>query len=100
MRFVMKINVARLFHALGDPTRLKIIKALGKGETCGCTIIDKLEVTQPTMSYHLKMMTNCGLLTAYKEGTWKKHHLNRKEIEAMIAFLSDLLHGCTNCELE
>ena len=38
----------------------------------GCTLIDELEITQPTLSYHLDILTKAGLTTVYKEGTWKK----------------------------
>jgi len=93
----MKQQMAKAFHSLSDVNRLTIVEALSKGETCGCTIIDKLPVSQPTMSYHLKLMTDNGLLTSFKEGTWKKHHLNTDMIATMIAYLNDLLKDSMEC---
>lgn len=48
----MNKDYASLFKALSDDNRLTILKLLIQGETCGCTLIDKLPITQPTLSYH------------------------------------------------
>jgi ArsR family transcriptional regulator len=86
----MKQDFSILFKVFSDPTRLKIIHLLLQGETCGCTLIDKLTITQPTLSYHLKMITQAGLATAKREGNWIKHYINREKIEEMISFLESL----------
>lgn len=78
------------FKALGDTIRLRVLKMLIAGETCGCTMIGKLPITQPTLSYHMNILTESGLAIAYKDGTRKKHHVNLKAIDELIAFLSDL----------
>ena len=87
----MKKTLANQFRALSDPNRLIILEALAKGETCGCTIINNHSVTHPTLSYHLKIMTDGKLLSAYKEGTWKKHIIHRETIIEMIDYLSALI---------
>ncbi|MDD2398950.1 metalloregulator ArsR/SmtB family transcription factor [Trichlorobacter sp.] len=94
----MNKKMAERFHALGDPNRLIIIDALAKGETCGCTIINNLSISQPTLSYHLKIMTDSSILNAYKEGTWKKHKINHKEIKEMIDYLNSLLQKEKTCD--
>lgn len=86
----MKQTMANWFKAVSDETRLTILELLIQGETCGCTLIDKLDITQPTMSYHLRYLTDSGLIMSYKEGVWKKHHVNMEAIEAMISFLTKL----------
>jgi ArsR family transcriptional regulator len=68
--------------------RLTILELLIKGETCGCTLIDKLPISQPTMSYHLNILTESGLTTSYKDGTWKKHHVDINKIDELIKFLT------------
>lgn len=96
----MNENIIESFKVLSDPNRLEIIELLLKGETCGCTLIEKLPISQPTLSYHLKAITKAGLATAKKEGNWVKHYINREKIDEMINFLEDLKHmEQTECNL-
>jgi ArsR family transcriptional regulator len=53
---------AMLFKALSDETRLKIIDMLSCDELCACDILEEFAITQPTLSYHMKMMTESGLV--------------------------------------
>lgn len=89
---------ALMFKALSDENRLKILELLIKGETCGCTLIDKLPISQPTLSYHLRLLTDAGLTEAYKEGNWKKHFVNKDKIDQLIQFLTDLKNTGGSCE--
>ncbi|MEF3693110.1 MAG: metalloregulator ArsR/SmtB family transcription factor [Acholeplasmataceae bacterium] len=95
----MNTDYATLFKALSDENRLLILKLLIQGETCGCTLIDKLPITQPTLSYHLKILTEAGLTKAYKEGTWVKHHVDHDKIDLIIKYLVDLKNEETACNL-
>lgn len=65
-----------IFKALADETRLKIIQMLSKGELCACHILEAFQITQPTLSYHMKILTECGLVKGVKEGSWMKYSLN------------------------
>lgn len=94
----MKRDYAKLFKALSDDNRLTILRCLIQGETCGCTLIDKLSITQPTLSYHLKTLSDAGLTTHQKDGTWKKHHVDYQVIDDMIAFLLDLKNAKITCD--
>jgi len=60
----------KFFKALGDETRLKILKILEVGEMCVCEIMVSLDLTQPTASHHLGILENVGLVKARKEGKW------------------------------
>ena len=88
------------FRAMADENRLRILKMLIDGETCGCTMIGKLPISQPTLSYHLNILTQSGLATAYKEGTWRKHHVNLKAIDELIAYLTELRNATASCPNE
>ncbi len=81
---------ANLFKVLSDPTRIKIIELLIKGETCGCTLIDKFPLTQPTLSYHLKIITESGLANSRKDGTWVKYKINRNILTSLSDYLITL----------
>jgi ArsR family transcriptional regulator len=86
----MNKKIAEYFKVLSDPNRLEIIELLVKGETCGCTLIDKLTISQPTLSYHLKNITKAGLATSKREGNWIKHFVDKDKINEMIVFLERL----------
>lgn len=65
-----------VFKALGDPTRLRIVRMLARnGETCVCTIVEKLEMNQPTVSFHMAKLKQAGLLNSRKEGQWVHYSL-------------------------
>lgn len=86
----MRNEIIGYFKVLADPNRLDIVELLLKGETCGCTLIDKLSISQPTLSYHLKTITNSGLAFAKRDGNWIKHYIDRDKINDMIDYLIEL----------
>lgn len=83
-------DILECFKALSQPIRRDIVKLLLQGERCGCTLIDKLPITQPTLSYHLKALTDAGLTVAKRDGNWIKHTVNEAVLDQMILFLEDL----------
>ncbi len=83
-------KIADYFKVLSDPNRLKIVELLLKGETCGCTLIDKLPITQPTLSYHLSLLANSGLAKTKRDGNKIEHFINREKLDEMINYLQDL----------
>jgi len=70
-------DVARLFHALSDETRLEIIAQLQGGERCVCELMDTLDAAQSRLSFHLKVLKDAGLVTDRREGRWSYYELNR-----------------------
>ena len=66
----------KVMKALRDPNRVKIIKMLQHGELCVCEIQETLEVSQPTVSKHVKILDEAGLLNSRKEGLWVHYSLN------------------------
>ena len=62
----------RLFKALADPTRLEILRLLSAqtGPVCACDLVDHFELAQPTISPHLRILREAGLLTSSKLGIW------------------------------
>lgn len=77
----LNVDYAPVFKALGDTTRLKIIEMLSCGELCACDILESFEITQPTLSYHMKILIECGLVKGRKEGSWMKYSNNNELIE-------------------
>ncbi len=60
-----------IFKVLADKSRLEIIKIIiNSKEICACELLDKLNITQATLSYHMKLLKEVGLVSCYKRGTW------------------------------
>ncbi|WP_295261828.1 metalloregulator ArsR/SmtB family transcription factor [Selenomonas sp.] len=66
---------ARCFHALADPNRLAILCALQQGEKCACDLLADLRISQPTLSHHMKLLVDSGLVAARKEGRWMHYSI-------------------------
>lgn len=74
----MNIDYAGVFKALGDPNRLEIFEMLKGGEKCACKLLEKFNITQPTLSHHMKVLCECGLINTRKEGKWSHYSINRE----------------------
>lgn len=71
-----------IFKSLGDETRLKIvIMLLNSKELCACKILEEFNITQPTLSYHMKMLVDNKIVDAKKDGSWVIYSLNKSNIE-------------------
>jgi len=66
---------ARLFKALGDENRLRIVALLSVQELCVCHIEAALALSQPTVSRHLSVLKSCGVVESRRQGTWVYYHL-------------------------
>src|ERR1035437_10870570 len=69
-------RLARLFHALSDETRLRIVGKLLGGEQCVCNLTDALDAGQSRLSFHLKALKDAGLVTDRRAGRWIHYLLN------------------------
>jgi ArsR family transcriptional regulator len=63
-------RTARLFHALSDETRLKILARLRGGERCVCELMDAVDAAQSRLSFHLKALKDAGIVVDRREGRW------------------------------
>jgi ArsR family transcriptional regulator, arsenate/arsenite/antimonite-responsive transcriptional repressor len=88
------IDLARGFRALGDPVRLRLlslIAARAGGEVCVCDLTDTFDVTGPTISHHLRVLREAGLIDCERRGTWVYYWI----IPAALVALSQLLDAST-----
>lgn len=75
----MEYNTVEILKAMADPIRLSIVKKLfSKKELCACDILDDFKITQPTLSFHMKKLTQSGLVSSRKDSTWVKYKINRE----------------------
>ncbi len=75
---------AKVFKALGDATRLEIIRFLQDGEKCVCEIVPHVGQAQPVVSRHLKILKNCGMLTSRKDGNRRLYSLTDPDISKVL----------------
>lgn len=91
----MKYNFkeyAKVFKALSDETRLKIIKMLSETEElCACKILESFNITQPTLSYHMKILVDSGLVLSNKVGFWMHYKVNLEKLNEITEFLENKL---------
>lgn len=78
---------ARMLKVLADANRLKIIDMLSHGEKCACELLDYFHFTQPTLSYHMKLLIECGLVSSRKSAQWNHYSLNRNKFNQVMLFL-------------
>ncbi|MEV7398530.1 metalloregulator ArsR/SmtB family transcription factor [Aeromicrobium sp. NPDC092404] len=82
--------LAARFKAIGDPNRLRLLSLIAAhegGEACVCDLNEPLDLSQPTVSHHLKILVDAGLLTRSKRGTWSYYAL----VPGALATLADTL---------
>lgn len=83
-------RIAEIFKALGDENRVEILIMLSKGEKCACKLLEELEVSQPTLSHHMKILCDAKLVNARKEGRWMHYSLSQEGINEISNYLSDV----------
>lgn len=84
------MDVALICKAIGDSNRLQIIQMLSDGEKCGCKLLEAFEITQPTLSHHMKILSECGLVNDRKEGKWHHYSLNCETLNSFKGFIEQL----------
>lgn len=83
-------RLARLLKAVADPTRLQLlalIKASPRGEACVCDLTGPLGLSQPTVSHHLKVLTEAGLLVRESRGTWAWYSVEQDRLDDLAGLL-------------
>lgn len=83
-------QVSSICKALGDPNRLRIVKMLSGCEKCACVILEAFDITQPTLSHHMKILCDCGLVNVRKDGKWSYYSLNCETLRDFQGFIGDL----------
>lgn len=96
----MKINYeenSKVIKALSDAKRLQIIDILSCGERCACDLLENFDFTQPTLSHHMKVLIECGLVNCRKDGLWSHYSLNTSNFNKLILFLTNLMTDTEDC---
>ncbi len=79
-----------ILKALADTNRLAIIEHLCKGEACVCELLVRFSVTQPTLSHHMRILSEAGLVTGRREGKWIHYSINEERLQSFKFFVSSI----------
>ena len=88
-------DIATIFKAFCDENRIRILQLLLDGEKCACRLLEEMNITQPTLSHHMKILCDSGIVVGRKEGKWIHYSLSEEGIESAQRYLA-LLKTCSN----
>ena len=91
-------KTALIFKAFCDENRIRILEMLKSGEKCACKMLDELNVTQPTLSHHMKILCDSGVVVGRKEGKWMYYSISAEGAKAVAEILSELTTVICGCE--
>jgi ArsR family transcriptional regulator len=89
-------KTARLFRALSDETRLRILQRLQAGEQCVCDLTDAFQTGQSRLSFHLKVLKEAGLVHDRPEGRWMYYSVNPEALGELERFIVEMKKGTRN----
>ena len=93
---------AKVFKALSDENRLQILCQLSGTEKCACVLLDTLNISQPTLSHHMRILVDAGLVVGRKEGKWMHYSVSSEGSETAVEYLNELtkLKNAACCEAD
>ena len=83
-------RTALIFKAFCDENRLQILELLRGGEKCACKLLEELSISQPTLSHHMKILCDSGIVVGRKEGKWMHYRISRSGVEMAKEYLNGL----------
>jgi len=90
-------RLARVFHALSDETRLRIVAKLLNGEQCVCNLTSVLDAAQSRLSFHMKILRESGLVTDRREGRWIHYSIVPEAVREIQKVLSGVAEQASKC---
>ena len=91
-------KTALIFKAFCDENRIRIIKMLCSGEKCACKLLEELNVTQPTLSHHMKILCDSGIVVGRKEGKWMHYSISADGAKVAADCLKELTNSKSDCD--
>ena len=88
---------AKVFKALGDSKRVMIVDMLSCGELCACKILEKFKISQSTLSHHMKLLCDSGIVKGRSEGKWTYYSLDEGAISRTKQFLNAITSDKESC---
>lgn len=94
---------ARVFKALCDERRQRILELLQGGEKCACVLIEQMDMPQSSLSYHMKILCDSGIVSGREEGKWTHYRISPEGSARAVELLREITataeapNGCTCC---
>jgi len=88
---------AKVFRAFGDEKRLRILELLRGGEKCACVLIEQMDMPQSTLSYHMKLLCESGIVDYRQDGKWTHYRISSAGSARAAAMLKELTTQNENC---
>lgn len=85
-------DIAKCFKAFCDERRIEIIKLLQDGEKCACKLLDELNIGQSTLSHHMKILCDSGIVVSRKDGKWTHYTINEEGVTKVKQLLDELTY--------
>ena len=86
-----------VFKALCDENRVRILQYLRGGEKCACRLLSELDIAQPTLSHHMKILTESGIVTGRREGRWTHYSISPEGVALAMDYLRGMLPDAQLC---
>ncbi|MBR4102377.1 MAG: winged helix-turn-helix transcriptional regulator [Oscillospiraceae bacterium] len=83
-------KTAAIFKAFCDENRIKILQLLIDGEKCACKLLEEMNITQPTLSHHMKTLLDSGIVEGRKEGKWMHYSISAEGLQKAKEYLDFL----------
>ena len=83
-------KTALIFKAFCDENRIRILKLLRGGEKCACKLLEEMSISQPTLSHHMKILCDSGIVTGRKEGKWMHYSISAEGVRIAKEYLNGL----------
>lgn len=90
-------RLAAVFKALSDETRLHIVDMLSCSELCACDILASFDLSQSTLSYHMKILIDAGIVNSRRTGLWTRYSINEAAFDSIVAILPELYKTKNEC---
>ena len=86
-------KIAAMFKAFSDENRLQILQLLQDGERCACKLLEEMQITQPTLSHHMKILCDARIVVGRKEGKWMHYSISKEGLEIVKNYLEMLTNN-------
>ena len=93
-------RTALIFKAFCDENRIRILKLLHSGEKCACVLLDDLQISQPTLSHHMKILCDSGIVSGRKKGKWMHYSISAEGAKIASECLKELTSVDLNAKNE
>ena len=94
-------QITIIFKAFCDENRVQIFRLLQSGERCACELLEEMKLSQPTLSHHMKILCDSGIVVARKEGKWMHYSISTEGVQDSMNCLKELTtvvnNNCNCC---